>query len=273
MRTDIKWCRRAETREKMSISFEGCLAPRAWTDCRALCSRCLVGVGMCAAAFSASIRVRRGSDDRPRRLGRPHRQRVDPGAGRVARTGSRLPTDSARRPRQDPRGLSIPGHRGHAGQPTLAPQRPPLRPGPGQDGRHPQAQRGRSVRVVKLPVRLQDDGAHTFQADGRAFGAEAGDAEELRMDGSGARRLPAAPAEPHHSSTTPATSTRTRPTRCERGNIVAWEQHLADRLEGTAGSDRRAHGAASRFSTARCGCSRVPSAPQSYSLLVSSGGR
>ena len=181
------------------------------------------------------------------------------------------PDRQPRRPRPDTRGLSISGDRGHARQPTLAPQRPALRADPGRDGDIRRLSEAAPFAWSNYQF-VAEGGAHIFKQMVGTFGAEAGEPDELRMDGIGARRLPPAPAEPHTRAQLP------RP-RHGRDQLGATRQH--PRLgtapgrpsRGQAGSDRGAHGAASRSSIARCGSSRAPSAPPFYSSLVSSGGR
>ena len=103
-----------------------------------------------------AVRIRRGSVSR-RSTARPTLvvNASLPALVRAARHRPRPQSGRAARPEQNPRSLSVAGHRGDARQPAVAPRRPALRADPDERARRPQAERGGPVRVVALRAAMR----------------------------------------------------------------------------------------------------------------------
>ena len=130
--------------------------------------------------------------------------------------------------------FTTPDARASTARRAVAAQRPPLRPRPARRRRRAPAGRGGAVRVVD--VRASSATAicsSTARRSAHAAGKDAGDAGWTRT---GARGVPAAPAEQIRYHNTGR--------RIGRGNILVWEQPLAERLRGAPLDARRADGAA-----------------------------
>ena len=204
----------------------------------------------------SAVRIRRRRLPVARRHGDGVRQQLAGGAERAARHVVR--PDRARRHGRRPRVLLERQHPCDARQP-VAPQQPPLRARAARRRRHPAARRGGAVRVVDVPVPTRT--ATSSSTSRRSGGAAGKDVGNVGWTG---RELVA--FRLHLPSKITYHTTRQR-----RGNILVWEQPLADRLRGVPLTSMRGW-RRSRFSIARSGCSARRSSPSPSCSRSLSGG-
>ncbi len=210
--------------------------------------------------FGQGLRVRRRHLPVARRIGRHHGQCVGAGAGGVARHRPQHGSGGAHRSRRRPRRLSVAGDRGHARQPAMAPERAALRAGAPARARHPQAVAGAAVCVVDATSSAR---RRAWSSTPRRSGASAlrpGTLQKAVWAGGElvAFRLHLPSKIVWHNARELETN---EPSSIARGNILAWEQALTDRLDGRPVAHRGAAGPPVDSAPARCGCSPVRSRP------------
>ena len=187
----------------------------------------------CGGVLKPRVRVRGGALPRARRLGDAERQRVGAVAGGAARRRPARRSAGARRSRARARASSQGPGAACARQP-VAPRRPPLR------ARQHRRRRRAAAAARWRRSRGRPTGS-TAQATSFEFRQVVGKPQRRATwaTSAGRRRGRGLPHAPAQRDPVPQRAVAA----CERGNILEWEQPLAERLQGDAARHPGADGA------------------------------